>query len=101
MKLRVYFDQREVSREIRKGGVCKHIKTECQDDLNSECPLFQVIYEGNLTGMRTEKDDVSSASEGMEVGLKFSKDFGIEVDDKVVCYRTFKVEQSVDWDLGF
>lgn len=51
--------------------------------------------------MRTEKADVSSASEGKEVGLKFTKDFGVEVDDKVMCYRTLKVEQSIKWDLGF
>ena len=62
---------------------------------------FEVIHEGPLAGMRTEKSDVSSAGEGVEVGLKFSKEFGIEVGDKVVCFRTFQVEQEVNWDLGF
>ena len=61
----------------------------------------QVIHEGPLAGMRTEKSDVSSASEGTEVGLKFSKDLDFELGDRVVCYRTFTVEQSIDWDLGF
>ena len=51
--------------------------------------------------MRSEKNDVSGAKEGQEVGLKFAKDFGIEKGDKVVCYRTFQVQQELHWDLGF
>ncbi len=60
-----------------------------------------MVHEGTLSGMRTEKSDISTATEGTEVGLKFTKDFDIELNDKVVCYRTSKIAPSVEWDLGF
>lgn len=63
------------------------------------CP--QVVHEGELSGMRNEKQDVHSAKKDTEVGFRFTKDFDFEEEDRIVCYKTLTVPQTLDWDLGF
>lgn len=63
--------------------------------------MLQVLHEGKLSGLRTEKQDVRSAAKGIEVGIKFAKDFDFQLADKVVCFRTVQVSQTLKWDLGF
>ena len=62
---------------------------------------MQVVHESTVKSMRMEKDVVESAGKGAIVGLHFNKNFDFLVDDKVVCYKTVKVAQTLKWDLGF
>lgn len=64
--------------------------------------MLQVVHEGKLSGLRTEKQDVRSAGKGTQVGIKFLEDFeDFQEDDQVVCFRTVQATQTLKWDLGF
>ena len=63
--------------------------------------IQQVTHEGELSGMRNNKQDIESAKKDTEVGIRFSKDFDFEEGDKVVCYRIFQSQPTLTWDLGF
>lgn len=62
----------------------------------------ELVYEGRLSGMKREKNDISVALKETECGLSFSHDPGWEEGDKVLCLRKSTVHQKLTWDLiGF
>ncbi len=59
------------------------------------------MHEGELSGMRNTKQDVSVAIQSTEVGFKFAKDFDFQEGDKVVCFKKKTVKEVLEWSLGF
>lgn len=63
--------------------------------------FLQVVHEGELLGMRTEKQDIETARKDVEVGFRFGNELVFELEDKVVCYKSHRVPQKLNWNLGF
>ena len=59
------------------------------------------VHEGQLAGMKREKDNISVARKETECGLSFSTDPEWEEGDRVVCLRRKMVPQKLNWDIGF
>jgi len=63
---------------------------------------YQVVHEGYLSGMKTEKQDKSVVTLNQEVGFKFVKDFAdFQVGDRLVCIKKTSIKQKLEWNLGF
>ncbi|CDW52800.1 translation initiation factor IF 2 [Trichuris trichiura] len=59
----------------------------------------EVLYEGEIVSMRREKDTVSSASAGQELGIRIT-DSSIRFNpgDCIICYRNEDKKQEIDWN---
>lgn len=65
------------------------------------CLSPQPVHEGELSGMRNEKQNIDVARKDTEVGVKFVKDFDFKEGDKVVCFKKIQVKRTLNWDVGF
>src|SRR5512134_1712820 len=60
---------------------------------NAKARLFRgtdLIYEGDLSSLRHEKDDVKEIRQGFECGVGFKNFNDIQVGDQIVCYTIEK-----------
>ena len=56
---------------------------------NAKIRLYRgtdILYEGDLSSLRHEKDDVREVREGYECGVGFKNFNDIQVGDQLVCY---------------
>ncbi|KAK2580312.1 hypothetical protein KPH14_012549 [Odynerus spinipes] len=62
----------------------------------------EVIYTGKLLSMRHIKNEVESIKTGIECGLRLDNNSVIyQPGDILVCFKSFKEKQTIDWNPGF
>ncbi|KHJ46330.1 putative translation initiation factor IF-2 [Trichuris suis] len=58
----------------------------------------EVLYEGEIVSMRRDKDVVSSASAGQEMGIRIADpSVRFNPGDCIICYRNEDKKQEIDW----
>ena len=60
-----------------------------------------MVHEGRLTGLKHGKEDLEMARKETECGISFSSDPGFQEGDWVQCFAKKRVQQKLEWNLGF
>lgn len=62
----------------------------------------QVVHEGKLSGMKRDKEDISTAKKETECGISFAANrIRFQEGDWVQCVRRNTISPTLHWDLGF
>jgi translation initiation factor IF-2 len=63
---------------VKKGGKCYIVRGD------------DIISEGRITSLRTQKDTINEAKTGQEFGAIFDSKVEAEVGDTLYCYKVIK-----------
>ncbi|XP_011301783.1 translation initiation factor IF-2, mitochondrial [Fopius arisanus] len=80
----------------------------CTDGMLKKGEMYRIlrdnetIFEGKLASMRHLKDERDTVKSGIECGLRFvDPNVKVQLGDTVICFRTYEVPSTVQWDPGF
>ena len=60
---------------------------------------FSIIYVGTADSLKHMKDDVDMVKKGQECGISFGNACTVQENDRITCFTTREVEQTIDWDF--
>jgi translation initiation factor IF-2 len=94
-----YAEIREVFRSSAFGAIAGCYQQDGETLRNAQARLLRdgvVVYEGKISSLRRNKDDVRSVAAGFECGMKLDNFEDVKVGDIIEAFRVDQIAQTLD-----